>query len=506
MKIFTNDQLQQIQRYCVDEEGIPASEMIQRMADGVTAEVVRLTAGEQRPITVFAGPGNNGAEALAVARLLTDQGFAPVVYLFNIRGNSINRECRENRAALIATGRARLVEIIDSMEPPELTERHIVVDGLFGAGLREPLSGGFMTLVRDINDSGAEVVAIDVPSGLMADWNPSTIARNVVHASVTCTPQFPHISFFISDNAPMVGRVKIIDVGIGNSATRNIATRYHLVEPADVRRVLKPRGDFSSKADYGNALLLAGSYGMMGAAVLAAGGALRSGAGKLTVHTARCGFNIMQTAVPEALYHPDKNDIVVTDMLCARDFDGVGVGPGLGTAEVTAQALEALLKQYRRPLVLDADALNIIARRPVLLPLIPPGSVITPHAGEFDRLAGESPSAEGRLLKAIELARKNNIIVVLKGHFTATVRPDGKVFFNSTGGPGMATGGAGDVLTGIITSFLAQGYSPEISAIAGVFVHGSAGDIASRDFGSYGVTAGDIARAVAPAIKSLLMK
>jgi len=504
MKIFTNEQLQQIVRYSVDEEGLMLSEMIQRMAEGVTSEVVRLTSGTARPITVFAGPGNNGAEALSVARMLTDQGFAPVVYLFNIRGNSINRECRENREALLATGRARLVEIIDSMEPPELSERHIVIDGLFGAGLREPLSGGFMTLVRDINDSGAEVVSIDVPSGLMADWNPSTISRNVVHASVTCTAQYPHLSFFIADNAPMVGRVRIVDVGIGASASRNMATKFHFVEPTDVKRVLKPRPEFSSKADYGSALLIAGSYGMMGAAVIAARGALRSGAGKVTVHSARCGFNIIQSVVPEALFRPDKNDIVVTDMLAARDYDGVGVGPGIGTAEVTAQALEVMLKQYRKPLVLDADALNIIARRPILLTLLPPGTIITPHAREFDRLAGESSSAEGRLLKAIELARKHNIIVVLKGHYTATIRPDGKVFFNSTGGPAMATGGAGDVLTGVITSLLAQGYAPEISAVAGVLIHGAAGDIAARDLGSYGVTASDIAQSLAPAIKSLL--
>lgn len=504
MKIFTNDQLQQITRYTVEEEGVYPTEMIQRMAEGVTAEVVRLMGGTTRPITVFAGPGNNGAEALSVARMLTDQGFAPIVYLFNIRGNSINRECRECKEALLATGRARLVEIIDSMEPPELKENYIVVDGLFGAGLREPLSGGFMTLVRDINESGAKVVSIDIPSGLMADWNPSTIARNVVHATVTCTAQYPHLSFFIADNAELVGRVKIIDVGISSVAARNTTTKYHLVEEGDISHVLKPRKTFANKSDFGSPLLIAGSYGMMGAAVMAATGALRSGAGKVTVYSPRCGFNILQTAVPEAMFRPDKNDIVVSDMLVARDYDAVGIGPGLGTAEMTSQALETLFKQYRRPLVVDADALNIIARRPLLLTLLPQGSIITPHTGEFDRIAGESQTSEGRLLKAVDLARKYNIIIVLKGHYTATIRPDGKVFFNSTGGPGMATGGSGDVLTGVITSLLGQGYPPELSAVIGVYIHGLAGDIAARDFGDYGTTAGDIAKAIAPAIKSLL--
>lgn len=503
MKIFTNDDIRQIDRYTIDEDGVTASELIQRVAEGVVCEITARWS-TSRPVTVFAGPGNNGADALAVAHLLIEQGYDPEIYLFNIKGNSLNRECRDRRDRLIATGRARLIEIIDSMEQPELTRQHVVVDGLFGSGLRAPLTGGFMTLVRDINDSGADIVAIDIPSGLFADWNPSTISRNVVHASLTCAIQFPRLSFFIADNADIVGRVKVIDIGLSRSAIRNTPTKYHLVEAHDIHNVLRQRTDFSSKNDYGNGLIVAGSYGMMGAAVLAASGALRAGIGRLLVHSPRCGFNIMQTAVPEAMYHPDKNEIVVTDLTMTRQYSAIGIGPGLGTADPTVMAVESLIRHYKHPIVIDADALNCVARRPTMLSALTPGSIITPHAGEFDRLFGKQASAEARLLKASEVARQYNIIVVLKGHYTATLRPDGKIFFNSSGNPGMATPGAGDVLTGIITGLLAQGYPPEIAAVAGVYIHGAAGDIATRDLGSYSVTASDIATSVAPALKSLL--
>lgn len=503
MKIFTNDEIRSIDRYTIDEEGIPASELITRVAEGVANEITaRWT--PSRPLTVFAGPGNNGADALAVAKLLIEQGFQPEVYLFNIRGNSLSRECRDRRDQLVATGHCRLVEIIDSMEQPELTSRHLIIDGLFGSGLRDPLSGGFMTLVRDINDSGADVVSIDIPSGLFADWNPHTISRNVVHATLTCAIQFPRLSFFIADNAEMVGHFKTIDIGLSKTAIRNTPTKYHLVEAHDIRRVLRPRPEFASKSDFGNALLVCGSYGMMGAAILTTRGALRSGVGRLLVHSPRCGFNVLQSTVPEAMFHPDKNEVVVTELNLTRDYQAIGIGPGLGTADATVLAIEAMLKRHRRPIVIDADALNCISRRPTMLSYLVPGTIITPHAGEFDRLFGSQPTAEGRLLKASETARKYNIIVVLKGHYTAICRPDGKIFFNSTGNPGMATAGSGDVLTGVITGLLAQGYSPEISAVAGVFIHGLAGDIATRDIGSYGVTSGDIAAHIATALKTLI--
>lgn len=214
-------------------------------------------------------------------------------------------------------------------------------------------------------------------------------------------------------------------------------------------------------------------------------------------------MQILQTAVCEAMFEPDKHDRVISDMRLHHAHNAVAAGPGIGTYDDTVNALEGLLKNVTSPLVLDADALNCIAKRPQLLPLIPAMSILTPHKGEFDRLFGEHESDEERLLKAIEQSQYYNLIIVLKGHYTAVVRPDGKVYFNSTGNSGMATAGSGDVLTGVITSLVAQGYKPETAAVVGAYIHGMAGDMAAADLGEHGVTASDIIDRLPLALKKL---
>jgi NAD(P)H-hydrate epimerase len=250
-------------------------------------------------------------------------------------------------------------------------------------------------------------------------------------------------------------------------------------------------------------MLFAGSMGMVGASILAAKAAMRCGCGLTTVHGASCGMIPVQTAVPEAMFEPDKNERRVSDMRLHHDHQAVAAGPGLGTHEETVEALEGLLKNIKSPLILDADALNCIVKRPSMLSLLPPKTIITPHVGEFDRLFGEHQLSEQRLKKAIEMAKYYNIIIVLKGHYTAVVRPTGKVFFNSTGNPGMATAGAGDVLTGMIASFAAQGYRPEQAATLAVYLHGMAGDMAAEKLSQWGVTAGDIIQYIGPAIEKI---
>lgn len=243
---------------------------------------------------------------------------------------------------------------------------------------------------------------------------------------------------------------------------------------------------------------------MMGAAVLACRGAIRSGAGKVSLFSPQCAFEVIQSAVPEVMFSPDKDRIMVSDIALEYDYQSVAIGPGLGTHDTTVNALDQYLKSATKPLVLDADALNCIALRPSLLNHIPVLSVLTPHAKEFDRLFGEQPSAETRLLKAVEMSHYYNILILLKGHYTALVRPDGKVYFNSTGTPAMATAGSGDVLTGVLAGFMAQGYKPEVAALIAAYVHGLAGQMAEEEHGEYGVTASDIAANVGRAIKSIM--
>ena len=424
--------------------------------------------------------------------------------LFNFKGNSLSRDCRQAKHELLSTGYQGLVEIIDRADIPPITPDHLVIDGLFGSGLRDPLEGGFKMLARVISESGASVISIDVPSGMFGDWNARVIGRDVVHATLTLAVQFPRLAFFLSDNADLVGRWKVLDIGLSNRAIMETHTKYFYVERDEVREVLRKRKPFSSKADYGHALLFAGCYGMTGAAVLAARGALRSGVGKLTVHSARAAYPVLQSQVPEALFSPDRQEYVISDMSSRFKCTAIGVGPGIGANDVTRGAFETLIKSYKRPMVIDADALNALAQNQALLDHIAPGSILTPHAGEFDRIFGDQTSAEARLLKAIEVSHRYKIMIVLKGHYTATVRPDGKVFFNSSGTPAMATAGSGDVLTGIITSLLAQGYKPEAASVAGVYIHGRAGEIAAETEGDYGTTALDIAQAVGKAIKSIM--
>ena len=395
-------------------------------------------------------------------------------------------------------------EVKDRFSMPKITTNHLVIDGLFGSGLREELQGGFKSLVQYINDENATVVSIDLPSGMFGDWNPQIVNRNTIHATLTLAIQFPRISFFIPDNAELIGEWKIIDIGLSEKAIATSPANFCLVEQRDVHRRLRHRKEFASKADFGSGILYAGSYGMMGAAILAARGALRAGVGKLTVNSPKCGYQIMQSSVPEALFRHNRGEINIIDIHPERDFSAIAVGPGIGTNELTVKAVKDFLASINQPVILDADALNCIAIKPSILNTIPVLSILTPHAGEFDRLFGPQPSAEARLRKAIEMAKYYNILIILKGRYTAIVRPDGKVYFNSSGCPAMATAGSGDVLTGVLLSMLAQGYPAELASLIAVYVHGLAGEMAAAEQGEYGVTAGDIASYIGKAISEIM--
>lgn len=504
MKIFPSDTAREIERATCEAQNIDSVELMERAASAVACEVISRFLPSQR-IVVIAGPGNNGGDALAVSRMLLDQGYRRLeIYLFNVTGR-LSHDCEEQRRRLIAMDDIRFTEITKGFTPPALGRGDVVLDGLFGAGLKRPLEGGFKTLVQYINESGAFTVSIDVPSGMFGEWNQETAnRRDMIHASLTLAISFPRVAFFFEEMAPVVGEWKVLDIELDPAAVRCARTSWFMVEERNVRRVLKPRSPFAAKRDFGSLMVMAGSMGMMGAAVMCARAAMRSGAGLVTVHSARCGMPVVQGSVCEAMFEPDKNDRYITDMRLHHAHNSVCAGPGIGVWDETVNALEGLLKNVSAPLVLDADALNCMAKRPALLSLVPPMSVITPHKGEFDRLFGEHESDEQRLRKAVEQAQYYNIIIVLKGHHTAVARPDGKVYFNSTGNPGMATAGAGDVLAGVIGALAAQGYKPEMAATAGVYIHGLAGDLAAADLGETGMTASDIIDRLPLAFKRLM--
>lgn len=506
MKLFTNEQIRAIYRATVENDGVAPGELIERVAEGVTDEITARWR-PTKPTIIFAGPGNNGADALATARLLSLQGFRPQVYLFNIGGDKLSSECAATRDYLLSqVPDIDFHEIRNSFKPPEINSGYLVIDGLFGRGLREELQGGFQALVQFINEETPTVVSIDLPSGMFGDWNPQIVSRNVIHATLTLSVQFPHLCFFIPGVAELVGEWKVLDIGLSEAAAMRTPAEFCLVEKQDVQRRLRHRSDFASKADFGSAVLFAGSYGMMGAAVLASKGAMRSGVGKLTTVSPKCGYSVLQTAVPEALYRPNRGETNIVEIHPGRDYSAIAIGPGMGTNDMTVHALENFLASITTPVILDADALNCIALKSSMLNTVPVLSILTPHAGEFDRLFGPQPSPEARLRKAIEMAKYYNILIILKGHYTAIVRPDGKVYFNTSGTPAMATAGSGDVLTGILLGILAQDYPPELASIISVYIHGLAGELAAAEQGEYGVTAGDIADHVGKAIKDIMTK
>ena len=502
MKIFTNDQIRTIERTVIDNDGVSSIELVERAAQAVTWEIV----SRWRPnktVIVFAGPGNNGADALAVARMLIDEGYTVETLLFNIF-NKLSEACAHYRDLLVAQNPSSFTEVSGDFTPPYISPDALVIDGLFGSGLKETLTGGFQSLVDYINNSRATIVSIDIPSGMFAEWNDRNLSRNVIHATLTLAVEFPRVAFFIADNAEFLGEWKVLDIKMAGDEVRSVGSPYYLLEQSDARRLLSPRNAFVSKADLGNVLLVAGRYGMMGAAQMCGRGALRSGVGKLSIHAPRCGFNCLQTALPEAMFQADHNELLITDINVKHDYNAIAIGSGIGTHEYTVKAVEKFINGMTKPIIIDAYAINCIAQRPTLLDHIPAMSVMTPHAGEFDRLFGEHHSHEARLKTAIDKATYYNLIILLKGHYTCVVRPDGKIYFIDNGTPALATPGSGDVLTGIIASLAGQGFMPDVAAALGAFIHGRAGCLAQELHGEYGVMATDIAECTGKAIRDIM--
>ena len=503
MKIFTGSQIHELDKYTIDHAPIKSVDIMERTARAITQAIVD-EYGYGRHSVVLAGPGNNGGDALAVARMLAAKEWHVDVYLFNVKGH-ISEDCEINRKRMEDDDQiASFTEVTLNFDPPQLDESTIVVDGLFGSGLSEPLSGGFASVVRYVNYSKAHVVSIDMPSGLMTEDNTDNLRSDIVQADLTITIQHKKLAMMFADCQRYVGRLRVVDIRLSHEYEVNTSTPFETVDENYLHGCLRPRNPFANKGDMGSALLIAGSYGMAGAAVLAARACLRSGVGKVTVHTPARNCTILQTAVPEAVLHLDSDDDMFTDDIDTSRYASVGVGPGLATHEDTAIALVTQLRDTHCPVVLDADALNILSTHQAWIQQLPEGLIMTPHPKEFDRLAGMCFSCDyARLDKARQMAGQLGAYIVLKGHYTAICMPDGRVVFNTTGNAGMATAGSGDVLTGIITALLARGYDRRHACLLGVYLHGLAGDLAVRDKGEESLVAGDIVEYLPQAFRHL---
>lgn len=501
MKIFPTTSIRQLDAYTIENEPISSIALMERAASAL-ADAIAGRWDTETPFTVFAGPGNNGGDALAMSRLLAQKGYRVEVYLFNTKG-TLSADCEANKERLSGVPGVLFNEVTTQFIPPTLTADHVVVDGLFGSGLNKALSGGFAAVVKYINASPARVVAIDIPSGLMGEDNSYNVSANIVRADLTLSLQLPKLAFLFAENEPYIGEWELLDIGLSEEAIEETDTDFRLTEAEEMAALLKPRGRFAHKGTFGSALLVAGSQGMAGASVLAARGCLRSGVGRLTVHVPFCNNTIVQTSVPEAMTELDISDTCFAAAADADDYQAVGIGPGLGQAAETVSALLEQIETCPAPMVVDADALNLLGENRSYIARLPKGSILTPHPKELDRLAGKSLNSYDRLMKARELAKTADVHIILKGAYSAVIAPSGKCWFNTTGNPGMATAGSGDVLTGVVLALLAQGYGAEAAARLAAYVHGLAGDIACKKHGTVGMTAGDIASCLPLAWKML---
>ena len=492
MKIFTAAQIHELDNYTITHEPIKSIDLMERAAKTITRAIMDEWT-DRTPMVIFAGPGNNGGDSLAVARLLAEENYKVSVYLFNIH-NKLSDDCAANKQRLIDSKRVgHFTEVTLNFDPPELTEDMVVIDGLFGSGLNKPLIGGFASLVKYINQCPAKVVSIDIPSGLMCEDNTYNIHSNIIRADLTLTLQQKKLSMMMADCQKYIGRLRVLDIRLSKEYIDKTEANCRILEEQDVRRLLMPRDDFAHKGAMGNALIIAGSYGMAGAAVLATRACLRSGVGKVTVHTPRRNYLVMQTAVPEAVMQMDHEETYFSESVDSTDFDALGIGPGLGLVENTAIALIGQIRRTSCPIVADADALNILANHQAWMQQLPSGIIMTPHPKEFDRMAGSTSNNDyERLIRAQQMAEHIKGYIILKGHHSALCMPDGHIVFNATGNSGMATAGSGDVLTGILTALLARGYDKGTACQLGKYLHGLAGDLAAKEVGKESLVASDI--------------
>jgi len=501
IKLFRSDQVRQIDAYTISEEPVSSIDLMERAATQLLKWfLIKFDRSER--IFIFAGPGNNGGDGLALARLLSINGYETEVWYIDFTEKT-SEDWKINFQRLKNETNVRINILKSTEQFPVITERDIIVDAVFGTGLTRAINGLAAEIIRLINNSPARIVSIDIPSGLSGEDNSANNSQTIIKACYTLTFQFPKLSFLFPENSQFTGEWISLPIGLSSNAIRNTESPYYLLDGKYVASLLKKRNKFDHKGTFGHGLLISGSEGKAGAAVLGSKAALRAGIGLLTCHLPSRSLSILQSSIPEAMADPDQNEDHFSFIGDTGSFSAVGVGPGIGTDPDTQQAFLNLLRECRKPMVIDADALNILSLHNDWYSLLAEGTILTPHPKEFERLAGKTADSYERLNRQMEFSRTYRCIVIVKGAHTCITTPDGRAIFNSTGNPGMATAGSGDVLTGILLSLLSQGYSPENAAVSGVYLHGLAGDIAAGELCYESIIASDIINNLANAFKRL---
>lgn len=500
MKILTPDQIRALDAYTIANEPIKSIDLMERAANAFVNWFVRQFPDTERtPIKVFCGQGNNGGDGLAIARLLNRKHYQVAVYVCAI-GNKQSPDFTKNLKRLPSRRGLPAFTITEGDSLMEFESNALFIDAIFGSGLNRVVSGYWGKLINQLNNLPNRVVAVDIPSGLFAEKHTEGIA---IHADYTLSFEVAKRAFFFPENHQKVGKTFIQPIGLSQLFIQQAKTNNYLITKNFVKPILRKRQKFDHKGTYGHALLIVGSFGKMGAAVLATKACLRSGVGLVTTHSPKCGYNILQISCPEAMANIDKATDYISEIPELSTYKAIGIGCGMGQKEETQIALLEGLKKVTQPIVLDADALNILPANPKLLANIPPNSILTPHPKEFERLFGKTEHDFVRNELQIAKAKALNCVILLKGANTCIATPEGDCYFNTTGNSGMATGGSGDVLTGILTGLLAQGYTPKDATILGVYLHGLAGDLAAEKIGQESMIAGDLINYLGNAFQQL---
>jgi len=469
--LLTAAQIREADAYTIANEPISSIDLMERASRAFVGWFINHFPDKRKTISFYCGTGNNGGDGLAIARLLNQHDYKKLHVYITRFSDKATADFNVNLDRLKQTD-TPVTEIDKGGDLPD-NHSSVIIDALLGSGLNKPLTGDYERIVKHINQFKKTIVAVDVPTGLPSEGAilPDATA---IKADLVITFQQAKINFLLPESAPYVDCWEAVNIGLSEKFIRSINSPYQFIDEKDIRATLKPRHRFSNKGTYGHTLIIAGQAKTMGAALLSASAAAHAGAGLTTACVPESGLTALNSYLPEIMaIVRSENTLPEIEW---EKFSSIAVGPGLGKGEDAVALLEAIIKNYKKPVIADADALNILAENPDLLVQLPEGSILTPHMKEFDRLFGEHKSWWQRLQTGIEQAQKLNIYIVLKNDYTITLSPDGKAYFNSTGNAAMASGGMGDVLTGIIAALLAQKYTPLQACLAGIYIHGKAGD------------------------------
>jgi hydroxyethylthiazole kinase-like uncharacterized protein yjeF len=489
MKIFSKEQIYQGDQLTVDRQNISSTDLMERAGVQIFNWMNLRMKGAQVPVHVFCGIGNNGGDGLVLARHLILEGYNVKVYI-------VNYSDKRSKDFLINYDRVKSVTkdwpilLNDNESFPEIKPDDIIVDGIFGIGLNKPVAAWVKNLFKLFKKSRAFTLSIDIPSGLRTDTVPEN-ENDVVWSSYTLSFASPKLVFFLPTTAKYTINWEVLNIGLDVDFLSSTSTDFNLIGKYEAIPIYKPRDKYSHKGDFGHSLIIGGSYGKIGAVTLASRGALASGAGLVTAFVPKCGYQVLQSSFPEAMVITDVNDSYISNIDYFIEPTVIAFGIGVGLNNETVQAFESFLKKNKTSLVIDADGINILAKNAELLKLLPPNTVLTPHPKELERLIGTWDDDFDKLKKAKIFSNKYKVVLIIKGANTITIFED-KYYINSSGNPGLSTAGSGDVLTGIITGLISQGYDALSAAVFGVYLHGKSADIAVEDYGYQSLIASHI--------------